>query len=139
MSTPANQVTFQAAGDQAVVRTAEAKLREADDISVRDYLQPGATDTSAVFWAAFKYGSDTRTYLAPNGGYWGIGRISVPKGYHKFDTPISFGQYSQLGMEVGGDSAYASTMAFALTSGAALSLRSYVNVHDLLMKNTAAG
>lgn len=140
MATSSTDVTFQQAGS-SVVRTAESKLREADGYSITDYgATPGTANATPAFLAAFQQGSGTRPYLAADGGYWGIGSITIPKGYFTFATPISFGQTSQLGMEIGGDAAFASTMAFSLASGAALALRTYVNVHmhDLLMKNTSS-
>lgn len=142
MTTPASDVIYRAAGGQAVDRTADKKLQESDDLSIRDYgaVPDGVTDTTPSFLAAFQQGSETRPYLAADGGWWGIGRLSVPKGYYAFATPVSFGQTSQLGMKIEGDSPYASTMAFSLASGAALSLRTYVNVsvHDLSLRNTSA-
>ena len=141
MTIPASDVIYQAAGSQAVQRTAEAKLREADDLSIQDYgaIPGGAIDAVPAIQAAFQQGSGSRTYLAPNGGWWGIGTLSVPKGYYGCASPIDFGLTSQLGMEVRGDSAYASTLAFSQTEGAGLKLRTYVNVHvhDLSLRNTS--
>lgn len=91
---------------------------------------------AAAFTAAFQEQSTTRPYIAPDGGAWGIGKIRFAKGRYE-PGPIGFGGLSQLGMDLGGDAPYATTLDFSIREGAALSLRTYVNVHvhDLSLRN----
>lgn len=134
----ANEIIFDpapAAG--AVSRTVEAKLREIDRTAITDFGGSSLpADDTAAFQAAFRYQSDTKTTLVGPNAYEGIGKIVLPKGFYRF-SPVSFGAYNQVGMEIEGDGVLATTASFDLTTGSAFSFRTYnfLHVHDLLIKN----
>lgn len=136
----ANEIIFDPApaGSGAVSRTVEAKARETDRAAITDYGASSApADDTAAFQAAFAYQSASKTLVRP-GVYEGIGKIVMPKGGYNF-LPLSFGQYNQVGMEIEGDSPFATTAAFNITSGAAFLFRTYsaLNIHDFYVKNTS--
>ncbi|WP_374945167.1 hypothetical protein [Sphingomonas sp.] len=122
-------------------RGVEERLVETRRGTITDYgAVSGGGDATRAFASAFAAQSATRSYRDPAGGWWGVGRIVVPKGSYAVG-PLGFGGASQLGLDLGGDAPFASTLRFDVgAAGAGLSLRTYVNVHvhDLTLHNVAA-
>lgn len=137
----ANEIDFDAApaGSGAVQRKVEAKARETDRAAITDFGASSApADDTAAFQAAFRYQSNTKSTLVGPDHYEGIGKIVMPKGSYRF-APIDFGAYNQVGMEIEGDTAFATTATFDITSGPAFAFRTYnfLNLHDFLIKNVS--
>ena len=142
----AGLIVRKAYGTGAIVRTVDAALSEATRGSVGDYLTAGSPDLFVGIAASFNAQSGTRPFAFPTGnpaypvGYSGIGRLPMAKGRFPC-TPVSFSQ-SQLGMEVSGHGATATTLAFNLTGAqVAWKQSGYVNVRlrDFTIQNTRGG
>lgn len=106
-------------------------------VSIGDFGATGQSDddTKALL-AAFRKQSAGQPYVAADGGRWGIGRLRIPKGRFAFG-PVDFGGLSQLGMDLGGEAPFASTLVFDVGAKAAFSFKTYFNLHlhDLTIRS----
>lgn len=95
-----------------------------------------ASANTAAFLAAFSSQSVERPFVTKAGG-WGVGSLRIPKDRLALNS-IAFPE-SQLGLQIVGEAPYASNLEFAISEGAALTFKTFVNVaaHDLSIRNKA--